>query len=257
MNDLRWKNNAIQFPRLIDAAIAADAFTLDVQQNMSQSMGLELAKIDELMARATKEVYMGLSGIASKPEKSYKGLSLTEQQSNGDYQRDVETMSRQNVYYCVSYLVSEMAKDEKYQEDLWPVMGCDDWEEPGQWFIENDMTLDQIKEWFVDYASELKLVWAGHEYKSELELMRQRVSDTLESASETLCDQFNIEPYQIEAYEHWIVSDWFADKLEAQGEMVLKDFHGLTIWGRTTTGQAIHMDSVICNIYNELNAGDI
>ncbi len=56
----------------------------------------------------------------------------------------------------------------------------------------------------------------------------------------------------IEAYEHWIVSDWLAKKLEAKGEMVTLDFYGLTIWGRTCTGQQILCDSVIQDIYEEL-----
>lgn len=57
------------------------------------------------------------------------------------------------------------------------------------------------------------------------------------------------EDIEREAYEHWVVSDWLADKLEAHGEMIIKDFLGLTIWGRATTGQAIlldHVISVIC-----------
>ena len=55
----------------------------------------------------------------------------------------------------------------------------------------------------------------------------------------------------IEALEHWIISDWLADKLEAKGEMILKDFYGLTIWGRTCSGQAILLDGVIQEIAKE------
>lgn len=69
-----------------------------------------------------------------------------------------------------------------------------------------------------------------------------------------LCDREDIEPYQWEVYEHWTVSDWLADKLEAHGEKVDKDFAGLCVWARTTTGQAISMDSVIQAIYAELTA---
>lgn len=61
-------------------------------------------------------------------------------------------------------------------------------------------------------------------------------------------------PYQWEVFEHWIVSDWLADKLEAHGEKVDRDFVGLTIWARTTTGQAISMDGVMERIAAELNA---
>lgn len=62
------------------------------------------------------------------------------------------------------------------------------------------------------------------------------------------------DPYQWEIFEHWIVSDWIADKLIEQGEKVDKDFTGLCIWARTTTGQAISMDGVMQRITAALNA---
>jgi hypothetical protein len=65
------------------------------------------------------------------------------------------------------------------------------------------------------------------------------------------CDQWGIEPHEREVFEHWIVSQWLAHKLEAKGEAVTHDLFGWCIWGRTTTGQAIVMDSVIQEIYEE------
>lgn len=55
----------------------------------------------------------------------------------------------------------------------------------------------------------------------------------------------------VEAFEHWVVSDWFARQLENRGEMVIYDFLGLTIWGRTCTGQAIFLDGIVEEIYND------
>lgn len=69
----------------------------------------------------------------------------------------------------------------------------------------------------------------------------------------TICDAMGIEPYDREVFEHWIVSNWLADKLEAKGEKVDRDFAGMTVWARTTTGQAISCDSVIKEIIAELN----
>jgi hypothetical protein len=51
-----------------------------------------------------------------------------------------------------------------------------------------------------------------------------------------------------EVYEHWIVSNWLADKLEERGEAVARDVAGLTTWGRCTTGQSMALDSVIQDI---------
>lgn len=53
--------------------------------------------------------------------------------------------------------------------------------------------------------------------------------------------------------EHRLVSTWLADKLAAHGEKVDRDFAGLTIWARTTTGQAIYADSVIEAIAAEVS----
>jgi hypothetical protein len=71
---------------------------------------------------------------------------------------------------------------------------------------------------------------------------------------EALCQANDIEPYDREVFEHWAVTDWFADKLIAKGEKVDKDFAGLCVWARTTTGQAIYADYVVEQIYAELIA---
>lgn len=71
-------------------------------------------------------------------------------------------------------------------------------------------------------------------------------------SAQDLCETLGFEPYQREVYEHWIVSDWLADHLIKRGEKVDKDFCGLTVWARTTTGQAIASDYVIDDILREL-----
>jgi hypothetical protein len=68
-----------------------------------------------------------------------------------------------------------------------------------------------------------------------------------------LCEAENIEPYQREVYEHWAVSDWLGRQLAARGEKVDFDFGNLTVWARTTTGQAISIDSVIESIAADLH----
>ena len=54
-----------------------------------------------------------------------------------------------------------------------------------------------------------------------------------------------------EIYEWWAVSGWLLDKLEAKGAPVLRTDLG-EWWGRTTTGQAISMDWVIEQIFDDL-----
>lgn len=51
-----------------------------------------------------------------------------------------------------------------------------------------------------------------------------------------------------EIFEWWICSDWLIERLEEKGEPILKTDNG-DWWGRTCTGQAILLDSVIEEIY--------
>lgn len=66
--------------------------------------------------------------------------------------------------------------------------------------------------------------------------------------------RIDVEDYGREVFEHWIIDPWLGRKLEARGEKVDRDFAGLCVWGRTTTGQAISMDEVIGDIYDALHA---
>ena len=54
-----------------------------------------------------------------------------------------------------------------------------------------------------------------------------------------------------EVLEHWIVSESLGLKLGQRGEIVRK-FFDFTIWGRTTSGQSISIDSVIVEIALEM-----
>lgn len=71
-------------------------------------------------------------------------------------------------------------------------------------------------------------------------------------SAQAACEISDADPVDREVFEHWIVTDWLADKLEAKGEKVDRDFAGLTIWARTTTGQMVAMDAVIQEIAADL-----
>jgi hypothetical protein len=112
------------------------------------------------------------------------------------------------------------------------IMQCcvkDDWISSAQYEAQN-MDAAQLKE---------ALEYADCESIEDL---------TCEEKAREFCDFAHIEPETIEALQHWLVSDWLADKLEAQGEMVLHDFLGFNIWGRACCGQALSADSV----FNEI-----
>jgi len=128
---------------------------------------------------------------------------------------NADKIVQNEVYYNVSMLISELSQSPDYMDDLLPVLIQDD-------------------------------------YRTALEDNPDFETETLDEMDEQeireLADEFDIEPYTNEALEHWIVSDWLADKLEECGEMVIRDFKGLTIWGRTTSGQHISLDYAIQKI---------
>jgi hypothetical protein len=67
-----------------------------------------------------------------------------------------------------------------------------------------------------------------------------------------LFEERNGEQRHQDIYEWWTVSDYLYRKLKAKGAPVA-DLGSCRVWGRTTTGQAILLDGVICDIYDELN----
>lgn len=65
------------------------------------------------------------------------------------------------------------------------------------------------------------------------------------------CDDQGVDPEICEVLEHWVVSEWFAEKLAEKGEATGELF-GLTIWGRTCSGQAILLDGVVEGIAKDM-----
>ena len=75
------------------------------------------------------------------------------------------------------------------------------------------------------------------------------VFDTEEAAIRNAWDEIGEQPDDFEeALEHWIVSDWLADKLEDHDAMICRDVFGFNIWGRAETGQSLTMDNDLLKI---------
>lgn len=162
---------------------------------------------------------------------------------SAEYQNSVRDMVRREVGHCVSSLVADLAHG--YANDALSgglsdlcsqafelCTSVPDYEEAA---IQEGWTRDES-------ADEFRLNDKGDG------------AEAVSSADDwqELCDEQNIEPYESEVYEHWIVSTWLANRLAECGERVDKDFAGLCVWGRTCTGQAILLDRVICEIYDAM-----
>ena len=53
-----------------------------------------------------------------------------------------------------------------------------------------------------------------------------------------------------EVLEWWLIDSWLAERLRQEGEVVIEEY-GCYWWGRSTSGQAIYLDSVIQKIAEE------
>jgi hypothetical protein len=142
-----------------------------------------------------------------------------------------ETLVAREVHYCVSSLVATLAS-------CW---GVDHVNEDMDALHEQAQELCYPIEDWVSAATDNG--WHG--------------LDNDEDSARQFCEDENLDPYQNEVFEHWIVSDWLADHLAKRGEKVDKDFAGMTIWARTTTGQGIASDYVIDDILRELVAASV
>jgi hypothetical protein len=149
------------------------------------------------------------------------------------------------VIYCVSSLVHELAQDEKY--DLFDMYrGAVDYD--AMLYDNGVKVLESVE------VGEFCIV--DIEYKDNPSIDDESVDwfDDEQEAIESWCYENDIDAYdyETEIYEHWIVTEWLAAKLESKGEKITRDFFGMTIWGRGCTGQAILLDSVISGICSDL-----
>jgi hypothetical protein len=165
-------------------------------------------------------------------------------------QDDLRRLVDREVHYCVSSLVHTLAQ------------GYGRWQEPKEMreLCEQAFELSVPVPDYEEAARQSDVLmqqedgkWCSVAEASDLTVDEGR---TLYDSAEQACLEHDIEPYEWEVYEHWIVSDWLAGKLEEQGEKVDRDFAGLTVWARTTTGQAILLDSVIERIWRNLHTAD-
>lgn len=167
---------------------------------------------------------------------------------SGDYQRAVGELVQREVIYCVSGLVSEITR---HKSDEWfHLFVQEDWQTPAREAIPG-----LPREKLLEFLAENEGPADADSTAATLASACLRHLES-EGSWQEFCHDHDLEPQRHEIYEHWIVSEWLAGQLEERGEVVERDFYGLTLWGRAGTGQAILLDGVICEIYDELHKHD-
>ena len=183
---------------------------------------------------------------------------------NSEFQEACKDLVRVEVLACASQLISELFSNDKYIDELVPVMSQELFEctECGETFNSIEDFEEHRKENHKQYECQVCFDMftdmdkaLDHLKQEHLNILRIAIKEGTGIEKEIAEVESDEEPSTItrEALEHWIVSDWLADRLEEKGEMILKDFLGLNIWGRSTSGQAISIDNVIEEIVIDMN----
>lgn len=158
-----------------------------------------------------------------------------------------EFVSRE-VLTCFSEAMSELEEKE--------VIQFEDWEnyfvypEFHSEFVHfNGGSYDDLQEAIEELQEKIE---AREDYLSENGNDEEYPEDEiLENMQFDLGELENLEDEPQDIFEYWLVSNWLFEKLRDKGEPVL-EWAGLYIWGRTCTGQAIRLDSVISEICSDL-----
>lgn len=155
---------------------------------------------------------------------------------------NIEMIVRDEVHYCVSALVADLCNIPREADELAEVMTQLNWINAAFETVANTdspLLIAQARDFFGEKLDPITLAYM--------------VSED-EGTAREFCELSGIEPKIDEALEHWIVAECLADELEELGEMVLRDWHGLTIWGRTTSDQSIEMDHVMQQVVELIEA---
>ena len=173
-----------------------------------------------------------------------KQIMRRDRRTDAIYQRAVGDFVHREVIYCVSNLVYEIGQ--KNIDEWHHLFVQEDWETPALEVI-RALPAEQVRELLEQNDCDF-------ETNNEPEILATTYLQHLKAQGslQDFCYANHVDPHQNEIYEFWIVSEWLASHLEGRGEVIERDFYGLTIWGRACTGQAILLDDVICSIYDEV-----
>jgi len=171
---------------------------------------------------------------------------------------EVNDMARrlvsEDVRYCVSGLIYELARDSegawtKYEEEMIALSrrapDADDFREAAEYGADFAVVV-------TEQESDAGGRWHWSATGADGEPEEGRASTELEAWQAGFDHVGEDYPDGSEIYEHWLVTDDLARRLRAQGESVVDDLAGLTVWGRATTGQVIYMDGVIQRIARDI-----
>lgn len=174
------------------------------------------------------------------------GQSVFSSQNQNILRKFVEREVVQNISMLVQHLLEHpdcFSGSDYHWDDLLDLGRTVDWEEAAIDALD-DWTSEDCRTWIDDYEEEIEQ--ASERELKDIILRHLKEDEGLQDFVEE--EGVDIDPYEREALEFWIVSDFLQRKLGEKGEATTDNLFGLTVWGRTTSGQAILLDSVIAEI---------
>jgi hypothetical protein len=173
---------------------------------------------------------------------------------SAENQRILEKFVSRNVERNVSMLVEHFLRNPEalngsdYDwEELVDLSKCIDWEEAAMDALDG-FTADDCREWFDDYEDDLE----DADAKTMREIIFQHLKDDEDLQDFVEKNVDDLADYEMEVLEYWIVDERFREKLAEKGEATMEEFFGMPLWGRTTSGQGIAMDSVVAEIASDM-----
>lgn len=159
---------------------------------------------------------------------------------SNDIETIVQRLIDQDIFVNASTLISELARNEegRYIDDLAPCLSAPDYSEAPDGYTVRDES--GCGDWVFEVEGETMGPSIEHE--------------TEHAAIVAAWEDSGDEPDDIEALQHWVVSDYLADELEAIGALVARDVLGFEIWGRTECGQSLTMDSDLRKVAERIKA---
>lgn len=223
--------------------------------NVSHLVG-ELASKAEEFPEYTDELYSAFQGNPDY-EEAANDNDWQEAESGVFYIKDENqhylsvNLNERGLINVSVHKVTEPGQGSNGKE-VWSFNGT--WDEVAKLDRFSDLDTKDITDTndLLDYLSYIEVLDTNAELYDDEDCDFQ-INETAEDWKELCEDGFiNADDYRRDIYEHWIISDWFAGKLEEHGELVLRDFFGMTVWGRTTSGQAILLDWIISAIAEDM-----
>ena len=251
---LSWEDDILPLMESINFEEAVRAHVLDDSNDVQT-----LENMVEIESDWTEFLEQKVWPVLGKPPKV---PSMTADKVCVECHVAIQSDSKDWADYCNYYGISDERSDEVIEctvghdsahycgeahDDVFSKGQCDCCGSPlaGERFTyedPDDMDVQDMDDWLCD---------DGKRDKAFRELVFTQLEET--SNMEELCRECDVDTddFRDEVYEHWICSSWLAARLKERG-YVVGELCGLTIYGRTCTGQSMSLDRNMQSLAIEL-----